>query len=245
MTRTILSGLLAVILSTSALAQTTMSNASHRNRSPARMTPGAKKAGAQPTVAEAEKFIAGAEQKLLALTLKSSRASWVQSNFITDDTEAMAAAAQDDLTAATTELAMSARRFAGLPLPPDTTRKFNLLKLALVLPAPSNAAEREELTKLAVSLESDYGKGKYCPTGDKSKCLSLGDMERIMASSRDPAELQRIWLGWHAIAPPYRQNYKRFVELANKGARESNFTDVGAMWRAKYDMPPDAFAAEM
>ena len=35
------------------------------------------------------------------------------------------------------------------------------------------------------------------------------------------------------------------MELANKGARELGFRDTGAMWRAKYDMPPDAFAKEM
>jgi peptidyl-dipeptidase A len=35
------------------------------------------------------------------------------------------------------------------------------------------------------------------------------------------------------------------VELANKGARELGFADTGAMWRSKYDMPPDAFAKEL
>ncbi|NIP80981.1 MAG: peptidase M2 family protein, partial [Gemmatimonadetes bacterium] len=29
------------------------------------------------------------------------------------------------------------------------------------------------------------------------------------------------------------------------GARELGFEDVGAMWRANYDMEPDAFAAEL
>jgi peptidyl-dipeptidase A len=37
----------------------------------------------------------------------------------------------------------------------------------------------------------------------------------------------------------------RFVELSNKGAKEMGFKDTGAMWRSKYDMQPDAFAAEM
>jgi peptidyl-dipeptidase A len=241
--RIFLCGLLIVILSSAPLAQTSnqMSANSHR---PTRPAP-ARKGGARPTVAEAEKFIADAEQKLLALNLKASRASWVQSNFITDDTEAMAASAADELTAVTTELAMQARRYEGLPLSADAARKLKLIKLSLTLPAPANPAEREELTKIAVSLESDYGKGKFCPEGDKAKCLSLPDMEKIMATSRDPEELKRIWLGWHSISPPYRASYARFVELANKGAREMNFKDVGAMWRAKYDMPPDEFSAEM
>jgi peptidyl-dipeptidase A len=58
------------------------------------------------------------------------------------------------------------------------------LKLSLTLPAPKDPAERKELTKLAASMESDYGKGKYCPEGDKGKCLSLGDLEDIIGTSR-------------------------------------------------------------
>lgn len=197
------------------------------------------------TAAEGERFIADAEKRLLALNIKFGRADWVKSTYITDDTEALSAQANTDLIAATTELAEQARRFEGLDLSADTQRKLKLLKLSLTLPAPKDPTEREELTKLAASMEGDYGKGKYCPDGDKGKCLSLGDMEEIMASSRDPEELKRIWLGWHQVSPPYRKNYVRFVELSNKGAREMGFKDTGAMWRSKYDMEPDAFSAEM
>ena len=35
------------------------------------------------------------------------------------------------------------------------------------------------------------------------------------------------------------------MDLANEGARELGFKDNGAMWRAKYDMDPDAFAREL
>ena len=54
-----------------------------------------------------------------------------------------------------------------------------------------------------------------------------------------------VWRGWHAIAPPIRPLFRRYVELGNKGARELGFRDTGAMWRSKYDMPPEAFPAEM
>jgi hypothetical protein len=49
----------------------------------------------------------------------------------------------------------------------------------------------------------------------------------------------------HSIAPPMRKDYVRLVEIANEGARELGYKDTGALWRAKYDMPPDAFAAEL
>ena len=66
-----------------------------------------------------------------------------------------------------------------------------------------------------------------------------------MGTSRDPEELKKAWVGWHQIAVPIRKDYVRFVELSNKGAKEMGFNDTGAMWRSKYDMEPDAFAAEM
>ena len=197
------------------------------------------------TPAEAERFIKDAEARLFDLSIKYSRADWVKSTFITPDTESLSAEANEALIATTTELAEQASRFDKVDLPYDVARKMKLLKLSLVLPAPKDAAEREEVTKIAASMEGDYGRGKYCPDGDKSKCLSLGDMEEIMANSRDPEELKKIWLGWHQVSPPYRKNYQRFVELGNKGAREMGFKDMGAMWREKYDMPPDAFSAEM
>ncbi len=42
-----------------------------------------------------------------------------------------------------------------------------------------------------------------------------------------------------------KPRYERFVELANEGAKELGFKDLGALWRSGYDMPPDEFAAEV
>ena len=194
---------------------------------------------------QAQKFMTDAETRLLDLSIRAGRADWVKSTFVTDDTESLAAAANENLIGATTELAEEARRYESLDLSPDLKRKLKLLKLSLTLPAPKDPAERSELTKIAASMEGDYGKGKYCPEGDKGKCLSLPDLEQIMGNSRDPEELKRAWVGWHQIAIPIRKDYVRFVELSNKGAKEMGFKDTGAMWRSKYDMEPDAFAAEM
>ena len=201
--------------------------------------------GGNATPAEAEKFMSDVEKRLMELSIKSGRADWVKSTYITDDTEALAADANKDLIAATTEFAEQSKRFDGVDLPLELQRKIKLLKLSLTLPAPKDANERDELTKIAASMEGDYGKGKFCPEGDKGKCLSLPDLEEIMTNSRDPEELKKAWLGWHQIAVPIRKDYVRFVELSNKGAKEMGFNDTGAMWRSKYDMEPDAFAAEM
>ncbi len=194
---------------------------------------------------EAERFITDAEKRLLELNIKAARADWVKSTFVTDDTEALAAEANENVIAATTELAEQARRYENVEVSPEIKRKLKLLKLALTLPAPKDPNERSEITKLAASMEGDYGKGKYCPEGDKGKCLSLPDLEQIIGNSRDPEELKKAWIGWHQIAIPIRKDYVRFVELSNKGAKAMGFDDTGAMWRSKYDMQPAEFAAEM
>ena len=200
---------------------------------------------APPTAEEARAFVETAETRLLKLWIAASRASWVQQTFITDDTEEIAAEADQAVKAATAELAAEARRYEGLKLPEDVARKLKLIKLTVDIPAPRDPAESAELSQITASLESDYGKGKWCPDGPQGKCQSLNDLENIMATSRDADELLRVWVGWHTIAPPMRKRYARMVALANKGARETGFTDTGAMWRSNYDMPPDAFAAEL
>jgi len=108
---------------------------------------------------------------------------------------------------------------------------------------PSNPKESEELTRITAAMEGAYGKGKYCP--QPGQCLDLQEIERITRTSRDPKELLDVWKGWRTISIPMRPQYRRFVELSNKGARELGFKDTGAMWRSKYDLAPDEFAGEL
>jgi peptidyl-dipeptidase A len=193
----------------------------------------------------ARKFIESAETHLLDLWIQSSRAQWVHQTHITHDTERIGAEADQAVKATTADLAAQSSRYEHLKLSEDVARKIYLLKHSVDIPAPRDPAEQAELSQIVASLESDYGKGKWCPDGAQGKCLSLNDLENIMATSRDPKELERVWVGWHAIAPPMREKYSRMVALANQGAREMGFADVGAMWRSGYDMPPEAFSAEL
>ena len=201
-------------------------------------------AGRKPTPEEARTFIDNAEQKLLALNVESGRADWVKSNFITDDTEAIAAKLDERTIAATVDYAKQSTRFDGLTLDPVTARKIQILKLSLTIATPSDPKESEELTRIVSGMEGTYGKGKYCPSGPES-CRDLEQLSKVMAESRDPKQLLDAWTGWHTISRPIRKDFVRYVELANKGAKELGFQDNGAMWRSKYDMPPDAFAKEL
>jgi len=199
--------------------------------------------GSAPTVSQAKEFMKQAEARLAELNVKVNHATWVQQNFITEDTEAISADAQEQMIAATTELVEQAKRFDGLKLPDDLARRFKLLRLSLTAPAPKDPALRREMTQISTSMDGDYGRGKYCRKPDE--CLDITAIERIMASSRDPKELADLWAGWHKVGAPMRERYSRFVDLSNQGAREIGFEDTGAMWRSGYDMSPEAFSAEV
>jgi peptidyl-dipeptidase A len=209
-------------------------------------TPTAKSEGtkAAPPAEEAKKYIEDAEKDLFNLGVKASRAAWVQENFITEDTEQIAADLGEVANTAATKYAKEAHQFVGLKLAPQLARKRLLLELATAFPAPNDPKAQKELAQILASLDGDYGKGKWCPDGEKGKCLDVTAMEKLMAESRDANELKRAWVGWHSIGAPMRQRYARMVELGNAGARELGYADVGALWRSNYDMPADDFAKE-
>jgi peptidyl-dipeptidase A len=200
-------------------------------------------AAAKQPVNTAKAFIDEVESKLLLLTVESSRTDWIRSTYITPDTELVSAKANERTINATVDYAKKSTRYDGLNLPEDLARKLKLLKLSLTVATPSNPADSEELTRILAQMEGEYGKGKYCP--EPGKCMDLEDITKIMANSRDANQLLDVWRGWHTIARRMRDEFTRYVQLANKGARELGFGDTGAMWRSKYDMPPDAFAKEL
>jgi peptidyl-dipeptidase A len=206
----------------------------------------AQTAAAAPTpgaTQDAKQFVDAAEKRLLKLWVDTSRADWVRSTYITGDTEALAAQANERSISAAVAYAKDATKYASAKTDPETARKLKLLRLSLTLATPHDPDEASEVTRIAAEMEGIYGKGKYCPPG--GECLDLEDITKIMATSRDAKQLLDVWTGWHAIARPIKKDYVRYVELANKGAKELGFADNGAMWRSKYDMPPDAFAKEL
>ncbi len=207
--------------------------------------PQSKSAAAPSTPDEARKFIEDAERQLFDLSVKASRAAWVQENFITVDTEQIAADAGEQANTLATKFAKEAHRFDHVQLSPELARKRLLLELAAGFPAPDEPKSQKELAQVLSSLDGDYGKGKWCPDGDSKPCLDVTAVGKLMATSRDPEELKRAWLGWHAVGAPMRQRYERMVELGDEGARQLGYTDVGSLWRSNYDMPPDQFAKEM
>ena len=201
---------------------------------------------AAPTVEEAIRFVNEAEARLASMNVDAQRAAWVQQTYITEDTQILSAKENEKLINAGVELAKEAARFDNVNVPADTRRKLETIKLALTSPGPADPVLTAEMARIAAQLDATYGAGEYCPPGKTGEdCLDINEISNILRTSRKPDEILDAWRGWHTISPPMREKYTRFVELMNQGAKELGYADVGAMWRAKYDMTPDAFAAEV
>lgn len=224
----------ASIVAIAAMALTSPALAKHHEND-------AMEANAVPTAADAKQFVADTEQQLFDFSIDASRIYWINANFITDDTDALAAKVGAEGTTMSVQAAIDAAKFndvAGLDA--VTRRKLDKLRGGIVLPAPTTEGASTELNEIATKLNSAYGKGKGTLNG---KEINGSDIEAAMGTNRNPEELSEMWESWHSnVGAPMKDDYARMVEIANEGARELGFADVGAMWRSGYDMPADDFA---
>lgn len=197
---------------------------------------------AKPTAADADAFIAAAEKDLFGYSVEASQVNWVNATYITEDTDAMAARINAVGTEKSVKYALEAAKYANVAgLSADTTRKLDILRNGLVLPAPTTAGAATKLNEIATDLQSQYGKGRGTLDG---KEISGSDIEAEMGNlDHTPAEYAEMWSSWHDnVGAPMKDDYARMVGIANAGAKELGFANTGAMWRSGYDMPPEEFA---
>ena len=193
----------------------------------------------------ADQFIARVNQEYKDLYTELSSAQWLSATHITDDSQLVAAKANERYLTQLNSWIEQARRFEGEDMSPATARSINLLKLMTAMPAPKDPEKLAELTKIVTEMEGMYGAGEYCTgEGEARTCRQLGELEDVLRNSRDYDEQLEAWRGWHTISKPMRDDYVRFVELVNEGAKEMGFADAGEMWRAGYDMTPAEITAE-
>jgi len=198
----------------------------------------------KPTAAEAKAFVQRVDKELRDLWVRASTAEWIKATHITDDTERNAAWANEAVLEYLSRTVLEARRFEGVKADPETERMLMLLRFSTPVPAPVDPAQRAELAQIMAKLDGIYGKGKWCGEDGKGECRDLGQLSETLAKSRDWDQLLDAWAGWHTISRPMKPLYARQVELGNAGAREIGFKDLGEMWRAGYDMSPEAFEKE-
>ena len=192
-------------------------------------------------VGEADAFVAQAEKELGDYPVMDARVQWINENFITEDTDAVAAEYGARGTELDVKYAKGAASFDGTAgLSFDTRRKLDILKQRLVLPAPDRPGAADELNIIATRLQSTYGKGTGTLNGQP---INGSDIEEAMGTNRNPDQLKEMWVSWHDnVGVPMRDDFARLVQIANAGAKELGYKDTGDMWRAGYDMPPEEFA---
>ncbi|MGJ3649774.1 M2 family metallopeptidase [Sphingomonas sp. GlSt437] len=198
-------------------------------------------ADSAPTAADADAFIAKAEKAGADFSVDANRIQWVNATFITDDTDILAAKNAAEGTLLSVRYAEKAAKYQNVAgLSKDTKRKLDLLRNGITLPAPTTPGAADELATIVTRMSSQYGKGMGTLDG---KPINGSDIEAAMGTTRDPAKLKEMWTSWHDnVGAQMRGDYARMVEISDKGATDLGYADVGAMWRAGYDMSPDDFA---
>lgn len=223
--------------------------------------------GATPDAARA--FVERAEATLREAYEESARVQWVNATYINHDTDWLAARNAASLTRLTVELANEAARYDDVDVAEDVRRKLNFMKLIITVPAPRTPGAADELAEISTRLGSTYSTGRIDLSGgafspaelaaalkrvrdpagnnpdtDLSPSVRQNETEILMRQLRNPAHLEEVWTKWNDYAAGMKNDYARMVEIANEGARELGYADVGELWRSGYDMPPQDFAAE-
>ncbi len=194
---------------------------------------------------DADAFVARINGEIKAMYPDLTAAQWLSSTYINDDSERVAAKANERFLGQLNAWIKAAKPYEGQKMSPESARAILLLKLSTSMPPPSDPKKLAELTRIASKMEGDYGSGKSCTgAGDSKVCRDLGELSEVLAKDRDYQAQLDAWQGWHTVSQPMRKDYVRFVELVNEGAKEMGFADAGEMWRSGYDMTPAEIAAE-
>ncbi len=198
-----------------------------------------------PTQAEnADAFVERLNRELADQSREQSAAGFAYATFINVDTEFLNAKANERVLEYFSGAVEKAKALQTGPAEPECGSLDSVAQARRRRARARRRHKRSELASITSKMEGMYGAAKYCPKGP-------GILQRIRpssatscANSRNYDELTDAWTGWHSTARPIRKDYVRFVELANEGARELGFADLGTMWRSNYDMPPDDFTKE-
>lgn len=103
--------------------------------------------GAPPTPADAKTFLDTVNDTMKRLGIEQGRAGWVQQTFITDDTEAIAARANQEFIDATARFAKEATKFDKVTVPAEQRRQLRTDRFA---------------RKIEVGREADFRLANLC-----------------------------------------------------------------------------------
>lgn len=199
-------------------------------------------AAAKPSARDAEKFIAEVEETYAELWEEAARISWLKATYINYDSNWLEAKINAELTEIAVEYANKAKDFDNVNVSDDVRRKLNILKQSITLPAPTRDGAAKELAGITSRLDSAYSTGKITFKGET---VPQNQTEILMRELRNPEELEEVWTKWRENSKQMKADYADMVEIANAGAKELGYKDLGQMWRSNYDMDADEFAEDV
>ena len=192
------------------------------------------------TEQDAKDFLAEVQEKAVTEGPVYSSAYWIQSNFITHDSQQVAADFSKRGILESLKQARTAATFDNLQLDPADRRALNIIKNGFVMPPPLDEELAGEMASIMTELEAMYGNGRHCFS--KDDCYDLEAFENIIDNSRDANELLRAWSGWREIGKPMKDKYLRMVDIGNQGAQDLGFEGLSDLWFSQYDMPASEFS---
>lgn len=187
-------------------------------------------------------FIARVEKTYAEVGEASARTSWAKATNITYDTNWLEAKMAEEMTTLAVDFANQTKRYQDADMAPAVRRKMDMVRQGITLPAPSTQGAAGELAQITTGLDAAYSQGSISYGGE---AVPQNETEVLMRELSKPAALLEVWTKWREVAKPMRPEYARMVEIANEGARELGYDDLGQMWRSGYDMDPDDFAEEV
>lgn len=192
-------------------------------------------------IAEALDFLQQTEVDLDELFHRAALINWDYATNINEENERRVAQIDAEVTRKLVDLANATKLYQDVRLPADQRRMLDMLSRGITIPAPSIEGAAQSLAEIGTRLNSAYSTGTIEFEGET---VPQDQTELLMRSLEDPNKLEEVWSKWRDATKSMRDDYAQMVSIANQGALELGFDDVGHMWRSGYDMDADDFVAE-
>jgi len=179
--------------------------------------------------AKASAFVEDAEKQLEADAIEATFASWNYESNITDHNQQISLAASKKSGLLTKKLGKEAQAFDLTQVKnEDVRRKLKLMKNLGTSALPE--AKLERFNQLVSDMGSTYSKAKVLKRGGSEFWSLEPELTEVMASSRDPDELQYYWEQWREKSGKMiKGNYHEYVDLYNEAAKLNGFSDASMM----------------
>ncbi|XP_041734342.1 angiotensin-converting enzyme-like isoform X1 [Coregonus clupeaformis] len=165
-----------------------------------------------------------------------TEASWVYNTDINEKNKQNMLQKMLDMSNHTLTYGNEARKYDTTDFQDGAVKRI-LNKLGDIESAGLPDEELKEYNNLLANMETNYSVAEVCRANGTCHPLEP-DLQKIMAESRDYNELLFVWQGWrNASGRELRQDFKRYVQLANKAATLNGHSDNGAFWRSLYETP--------